>query len=143
MKKKTFAVYPGKLKTRFQSGFTLIELLVVVLIIGILSAVALPQYQLAVDKARLMSILPFGRTMKDSAERYFLANGDYPPGVKDLDVDVPANCTKQDVTYYARAPPLLVDPRTALMPNLGSSLAIYSPSLLRLISGAIFRPLYG
>ncbi len=70
-------------------GFTLIELLVVVLIIGILSSVALPQYQKAVKKTRLMRLAPLVKAMADAEEAYYLANGQYTPFSGELDVSWP------------------------------------------------------
>ena len=58
-------------------GFTLIEMLVVVLIIGILAGIALPQYQMAVTKAKVASILPLMRRWKDAMAEYKLQHGSY------------------------------------------------------------------
>ncbi len=75
-----------------KQAFTLIELLVVVLIIGILAAVALPQYQKAVVKSRVSTILPVLQTIVSAEEAYYLANGDY-ARVSALDVEMPSSCT--------------------------------------------------
>ena len=56
-------------------GFTLIELLVVVLIIGILSAIALPQYTTAVEKARAAEAVQNISTMEKQIDLYILENG--------------------------------------------------------------------
>ena len=77
-------------------GFTLIELLVVVLIIGILAAVALPQYEKAVLKARYTEVQSVVSAAKKAAESYYMANGSYPQYWDDMDVDFPGCTSSED-----------------------------------------------
>lgn len=72
-----------KYSTGRLGGFTLIELLVVVLIIGILSAVALPQYTKAVKKSRAAGVLPTLRAVLEAGMAYNMAN----PGTGEVNLD--------------------------------------------------------
>ena len=75
-------------------GFTLIELLVVVLIIGILAAVAVPQYNIAVEKSRLAQYIPLVHSLAKAEETYFLINGQHANDLVTLDIEPPVQgCT--------------------------------------------------
>ena len=91
----------NKLKMHCKQGFTLIELLVVVLIIGILVAVAVPQYQVAVKKAKLMKYVPIVRALNEAEQSYFLANGEFTLELSKLDVEIPSEgCIISDYSNY-------------------------------------------
>ena len=80
-------------------AFTLIELLVVVLIIGILSAIALPQYTQAVEKSRAAEALANIGSFKRAIDVWRLAHPDVSArgftgdcyGAGELDIDIPSD----------------------------------------------------
>ena len=67
-----------------KNGFTLTEMLVVVLIIGILAAVAIPQYKEAVEKSIMQEAIINLKAIADANERFYMLNNRY------------AKCTEMD-----------------------------------------------
>ena len=85
-------------------AFTLIELLVVVLIIGILSAIAVSQYQKAVLKARVMSGMAIGKAMMNAMDMWYLEHGSYGYDSNKFILTLPAGAQNADGTPLTSFP---------------------------------------
>ena len=69
-------------------AFTLIELLIAILIIGILAAIAVQQYQKAMDRTRFLQAVTRMESIWRAQQRYHLANGVWSTNFNELDIDV-------------------------------------------------------
>ena len=84
-------------------GFTLIELLVVVLIIGILAAMALPQYFKAVERSRMAEAVTLMDSVVKAQHRKYMQTNRYADSFKGLDVS-PKGATGR--SYFTKGDPV-------------------------------------
>ncbi|MBE4580855.1 pilin [Vibrio navarrensis] len=73
-----------------QQGFTLIELMIVVAVIGVLAAIAMPQYQKYVAKSEVASVLATLTGSKTNVEAYTVENGIFPKKSEESKLGIPS-----------------------------------------------------
>lgn len=76
-------------KNKMRKGFSLIEMMVVVIVVGILSSIALPQYQQAVGKSRTNEAIATLGMIISAQDQYYVRKGQYTSDLSQLPLDIP------------------------------------------------------
>jgi len=117
---------------KIQNGFTLIELMIVVAIIGILAAIAIPQYQNYVARAQVSEALVLASAAKTGVSEYITVKGVMPEDNEAAGVEADVSGTYVDsvevdagvitVTFKANAHTKIASTTVQLTPtNAGGS----------------------
>ena len=73
-----------------KKAFTLIEILIAVLIIGILAAISISQYQKVILKTKATELIAISKKIRENQKHYYLVNNQYTGNINDLDIELPA-----------------------------------------------------
>lgn len=130
-----------------QAGFTLIELLVVVIITGVLTSIALPQYRKAMDRAKVAEATQLLPAIFEARERWMIENGcswapamtivncgERYPTFEELDIETKGSVDEHGVLYtknfeYSMRAGSLVPPCVAARPAFGENRNLNSAEL--------------
>jgi type II secretion system protein G len=92
--------------TQKRSGFTLIELLIVVAIIGILAAIAVPNFLNAQIRAKISRAVSDMKTLETALEMYRLDSNDYPPANQAIVPGSGDNYHPNEIRFYRMTTPI-------------------------------------
>jgi prepilin-type N-terminal cleavage/methylation domain-containing protein len=77
-------------KTITRNGFTLVELAVVIMIIGVLTAFAVPKFKAAIERSKTIEAFNYLTSIQAAQKRYHAKNSVYAVNVADLDIQMAA-----------------------------------------------------